>query len=63
MWFRVSAADKIDLPRGAVRLRSRALIASPSLRLESGGQEDAVLLVLLSPGVVGDLCTQYLSRE
>jgi len=46
-----------------VRLRSRALIASSGLRLESGGQEDAVLLVLLSLGVVGDLCTQYLSRQ
>jgi hypothetical protein len=35
----------------------------PGLRLESGGVEDAVLLVLLSPGVAGDLCTQYLSRQ
>jgi hypothetical protein len=33
------------------------------LRLESDGPEDAVLLVLLSPGVAGDLCTQYLSRQ
>jgi hypothetical protein len=33
-------------PFPAVRLRSRALIASSGLRLESGGQEDAVLLVL-----------------
>ena len=34
-----------------------------SLRLESGGQEDAVLLGLLYLGVADDLCTQYLSRQ
>ena len=33
------------------------------LRLESGGQKDAVLLVLSYLGVADDLCTQYLSRQ
>jgi hypothetical protein len=47
----------------AVKRRSRALIAGSSLRLEFGGQEDAVLLGLLSLGVADDLCTRYLSRQ
>jgi hypothetical protein len=34
-----------------------------SLRLESGGQEDAVLLGLLYLSVADDLCTKYLSRQ
>jgi hypothetical protein len=34
-----------------------------SLRLESGGQEDALLLGLLYLGVADDLCTQYPSRQ
>jgi hypothetical protein len=50
------------LPK-SVKRRSRALIAGSSLRLEFGGQEDAVLLGLLSLSVADDLCTQYLSRQ
>jgi len=39
------------------------LIAGASLRLESGSQEDPVLLGLVYLGVADDLCTQYLSRQ
>jgi hypothetical protein len=47
----------------AVRLFRCSANRRASLRLESGGQEDAVLLGLLSLGVADDLYTQYLSRK